>query len=95
MTPKAKDIIGQLCTVDPTHRLGNLPGGAKDVKAHPWFEHIEWKKLYNRELDPPIKPKLSGPADTRNFNCYDDTPPRKSLYTAELQKKYDHLFACF
>jgi len=95
MSANAKDIVGKLCRVDPLHRLGNMSGGARDVKAHPWFAHIDWKRLYNRELSPPIKPHLTGPADTRNFECYDDEPRRKSVYTPELQKKYDHHFACF
>lgn len=95
MSPDAKDIVAKLCDVNPGKRLGNLNGGAKDVKAHPWFKDIDWTKLYNRELEAPIKPHLSSAADTRNFENYEDEPRRKTVYTADLQKKYDSHFASF
>lgn len=95
MKADAKDLIGKLCEVSQGKRLGNLKGGAKDVKSHPWFKDIDWDKLYNRELDPPIKPHLSSATDTRNFEQYDDEPRRKTMYTSDLQKKYDSQFASF
>lgn len=95
MKPDARSLVGQLCEVSPAKRLGNLPGRAKDVKSHPWFKDIDWDKLYRRELEPPIKPHLSSSTDTRNFECYDDEPKRKTAYTPDLQKKYDSHFSSF
>jgi len=81
--------------VNPAQRLGNQRGGAKDVKNHPWFKDIDFEKLYKRELEAPIRPHLSGPADTRNFDYYDDTPVRKSRDESTTIKKHDHMFAGF
>jgi len=95
MSPEAKDIVSKLCTVAPSRRLGNLRGGASDVKAHPWFKGIDWHKMYNRQLEAPIRPHVSSPTDTRNFEEYDDEPPRRMVYTAEQKKKYEASFATF
>lgn len=95
MSADAKDIISKLCQVDPSKRLGNLRGGAADVKSHPWFKTIDWKKLYSRQLDPPIKPHLTSATDTRNFEDYEDEPRSRTVYTSEMKKKYDSNFESF
>ncbi len=95
MPADSKDLIGKLCEVNPSKRLGNLRGGARDITSHPWFKSIDWTKLYNRELEPPIKPQLKHPADTRNFEEYEDEPPRRAAYTADMQKKWDGMFENF
>lgn len=58
MSPDAKDLVGKLCEVDPARRLGNMRGGAGDVKSHPWFKDIDFDKLYRREITGPIMPQL-------------------------------------
>jgi protein kinase A len=95
MSPDAKDIISKLCQVAPSKRLGNLRGRASDIKAHPWFKDIDWSKMYNRQLEAPIKPHVSSATDTRNFEEYDDEPPRRVVYTQEMRKKYDASFDSF
>jgi len=95
LSPDAKDIIHRLCQVDPTRRLGNLRGGAQDVKNHPWFRDIDFDKLYRRELVAPLSPTLSGPGDTRNFDYYEDEAVRKSTSEGSVVKKHDHMFAGF
>lgn len=95
MSADAKDLISKLCQVNPAQRLGNLRGGAAEIKKHPWFKSIEWEKLYNREMEPPIKPHVSSSTDTRNFENYDDEPPRRTVYTSEMKKKYDSSFESF
>lgn len=71
MSENAKSLITQLCTIDRTRRLGNLSGGAKDVKAHPWFDGVDWDRVYNREYDGPIIPKLGGMDDASCFERYE------------------------
>ncbi|XP_022859137.1 serine/threonine-protein kinase orb6-like, partial [Olea europaea var. sylvestris] len=64
---EAKDLICQLlCDVE--HRLGT--GGAGQIKAHPWFNDIEWDKLY--EMEAAFKPMVNGELDTQNFTKFDD-----------------------
>ncbi|KAK4623582.1 cAMP-dependent protein kinase catalytic subunit alpha [Fulvia fulva] len=95
MSKDARDIIGGLCTVDVSKRLGNMKGGADAVKQHPWFQSINWDDLYHRRTKGPIVPHLRGADDTRNFDEYDAEPKERDEYTKEMRDKYDRAFADF
>ncbi|KAL9086073.1 MAG: hypothetical protein Q9165_007285 [Trypethelium subeluteriae] len=95
MSQNARDIIGRLCTVDVSKRLGQIQGGSKTVKAHPWFSRINWDDLYHRRMKGPIIPHLRGPADTRNFDDYDPEPEGREPYTGQMFNKYDRSFEDF
>lgn len=95
MSPPARDLISGLCTVDVSKRLGNIAGGAQRVKEHPWFQDIDWQKMYNREVQGPIVPHLRGPADTRNFDEYEDESAQRDPYTKELSDRWDSYFEDF
>ena len=81
MSHDARDIIGGLCTVDVSKRLGNVQGGAATVKAHPWFKNIDWDAVYHRKMQGPIVPHLKSADDTRNFDEYDAEPVHRDPYT--------------
>ncbi|KAL8738706.1 MAG: hypothetical protein Q9181_000528 [Wetmoreana brouardii] len=93
--PDARSLISGLCTVNPTHRLGNLSGGVDRVKSHPFFASIDWESLYYRKIKGPIIPNLRHPADASNFEEYDPAPEHKSVYTKEMASKYDNDFKDF
>ncbi|KAF3045237.1 serine/threonine protein kinase, AGC [Didymella heteroderae] len=95
MSAPARDLISGLCTVDVSKRLGNIAGGARRVKEHVWFKDIDWDKMYNREVQGPIVPHLRGPADTRNFDDYEDESSNRDPYTKELSDKWDGYFKDF
>ncbi|KAL9048069.1 MAG: hypothetical protein Q9162_007869 [Coniocarpon cinnabarinum] len=95
LSSNAKDIINKLCTVNIAQRLGNLAGQSQDVKNHPWFQDINWQSMYKREMKGPIIPELRSKDDTRNFENYDAEPERRTVYTPDLHKKYDHEFHGF
>ncbi|KAL8706173.1 MAG: hypothetical protein Q9201_000751 [Fulgogasparrea decipioides] len=95
MDPNARSLISGLCTVNPTHRLGNLSGGVDRVKSHPFFTSIDWESLYYRKIKGPIIPNLRHPADASNFEEYDPAPEQKSVYTKEMASKYDNDFKDF
>jgi serine/threonine protein kinase len=65
MSKEAVDICAKLLTREPTSRLGY--NGADEIKAHPFFRDIDWKKLDKREISPPWVPTVSDPTDTRNI----------------------------
>ncbi|KAL4307742.1 hypothetical protein HN51_042140 [Arachis hypogaea] len=70
LSPEAKDLICRLmCDVD--HRLGTR--GAHEIKAHPWFNGVEWDKLY--EMEAAFKPQVVGELDTQNFMKFDEVDP--------------------
>lgn len=50
--------LGQLLTKNPKHRLG-CKAGAVEVKGHPVFKDINFKRLEANMLDPPFCPDVS------------------------------------
>jgi len=95
MTTATRDIISRLCTADRTSRLGNLKGGARDVKAHPFFEGIDWDELASHRKDGPIVPKLAFTGDTRYFDHYDPPSPTVERYTESMMEEYEDYFKDF
>ena len=75
------DIIRKLCKLYQSKRLGNGKGGVGAIQKHKWFSNFDFKGLIKREIAPPIKPEVSSPLDTSNFDEYNasdepaDPPP--------------------
>lgn len=48
----------------------NGPGmsvdGAEHIKAHAWFRGIDWENIHR--MEPPFKPNLQNPTDTKHFD---------------------------
>ncbi|KAL0392887.1 UNVERIFIED_CONTAM: Serine/threonine-protein kinase CBK1, partial [Sesamum radiatum] len=62
---EAKDLICKLlCSVE--QRLGMR--SANEIKAHPWFKGIEWKKLY--QMKAAFIPEVNDELDTQNFEKF-------------------------
>lgn len=68
----ACDILKWLLQIDPENRLSD----PDTAKSHPFFINIDWKAMENREIKPPMKPKLRETLDLRYFNTsfLDETP---------------------
>lgn len=77
-SPDLKDLIRNFLQVNLSRRLGNLRGGAWDVRHHKWFEDINWLDMYYQRQLPPYIPKSGGPGDASNFDDYDEEPIRIS-----------------
>jgi len=69
----AKELIRRLLMPDRSKRLGNLKGGADDVRKHKWFKGLDFESLLIKKDAPPIVPEIRHPADTRNFDSYPDS----------------------
>mmetsp|Transcript_12292 Transcript_12292/g.36980 ORF Transcript_12292/g.36980 Transcript_12292/m.36980 type:complete len:489 (-) Transcript_12292:1086-2552(-) len=68
VAPLARDLICRLlCDVDD--RIGTH-GGAAEIKAHPFFEGVDWQNLYNTKS--PYQPTVSHELDTRNFEHFEE-----------------------
>ena len=64
------DLITGLLTVDTSKRLGCTAQGANEIRAHPWFEGIEWDKVYEHRYQAPLVPYVESMSDTINFPEY-------------------------
>lgn len=49
-----KDLISRLMNNNPKKRMGFV-GGIQEIKDHPFFKNIDWKKLQLREVNPPYR----------------------------------------
>src|SRR5690349_3448774 len=55
---------------DETVRLGSGDYGTSNIKKHPFFRGLNWRKLENLEIDAPFKPNiLKGDLDLSNFDA--------------------------
>jgi serum/glucocorticoid-regulated kinase 2 len=52
----ARDLLEKLLDRRPDRRLGAK--GASEIKAHPFFHQIDWRKLLQRKYEPSFKPNL-------------------------------------
>lgn len=58
LTPDARDLIRRLMKRQVSQRLGSGPGDGLEVRTHPFFKNVNWKDVFERRLEPPIKPVL-------------------------------------
>ena len=75
--PAARDLLTRLLDRDATRRLGS--NGASEIKAHPFFHSIDWRKLLDRKYEPSFKPNVLNERDIRNFDViFTDEVPADS-----------------
>lgn len=70
-SPKAKSILSELMQKIQRRRLGSRGGGA-EVKQHVFWEGLNWEMLFNKQIEPIFRPKLTkdtnGVWGTTNFD---------------------------
>lgn len=64
---EGRNFVKSLLNRNPKHRLG-ANGDAEELKAHAFFEDIDWVALCKKKLIPPFKPKLKSELDVSNFD---------------------------
>ncbi|XP_077976956.1 uncharacterized protein LOC144432587 [Glandiceps talaboti] len=78
---ESENLILKLCTC-AEQRIGAR--GAAEIKAHPFFDIVDWEKGLRRMRAPHI-PKIAHPTDTSNF---DEVPPEKLQNGSEEEDAY-------
>uniref|UniRef100_A0A7E4WAK9 Non-specific serine/threonine protein kinase n=1 Tax=Panagrellus redivivus TaxID=6233 RepID=A0A7E4WAK9_PANRE len=68
MDSEARNFIQCLLQKNPDDRLGSGPTDIEELKAHPFFETINWVDLYNRNMPVPFTPDLTADNDSKYFN---------------------------
>ncbi|PON29365.1 AGC protein kinase [Trichoderma gamsii] len=72
VSDEAKDLINKLLCMDPPLRLGSnredkFASGGEEIRAHPWFEGINWDNLLEDEAQ--FVPQPENPEDTEYFDA--------------------------
>lgn len=68
---RARSVISGLLHRSPYFRLGTGPNNTSNptvVKSHPFFEGLDWEKLYRREYQPPFVPVVQHLYDLGNID---------------------------
>lgn len=93
--PAAKDLLTKLLNRNPEERLG--AGGSAEIKAHPFFHAIDWRKLLQRKYEPTFKPNVADALDTANFDSEftSETPQDSYVDGPMLSQTMQNQFAGF
>lgn len=98
-SPEVKDLISKLLERDPSKRLGTGDRGASDVRAHEWFDTIDWQALVDHKVKPAIQPFQGqvNAKDVYDIDRFDHHDTRKIVVTQEDNDKYyrdfDHIMS--
>mmetsp|Transcript_17482 Transcript_17482/g.53261 ORF Transcript_17482/g.53261 Transcript_17482/m.53261 type:complete len:493 (+) Transcript_17482:378-1856(+) len=65
---EARRLLCALLQRDPARRLGSGPSDAAEIKAHPFFERVDWEALLDGTAPPPWQPTVVGSLDTSQFD---------------------------
>lgn len=61
----SRAVLGTVLLVVHDLRLGMLCGGFEDIKAHAWFQGIDWEKLAASKYKIPCRPPFVSHASSR------------------------------
>uniref|UniRef100_A0A087X7G7 Protein kinase C n=1 Tax=Poecilia formosa TaxID=48698 RepID=A0A087X7G7_POEFO len=64
LTNESRSLLELLFVREPSRRLGMVG----DIRAHKFFQLINWSALEKRQVEPPYKPKVKSPSDYSNFD---------------------------
>ena len=64
LSKEARSIFLGLLERDPKRRLGSSQKDAQEIREHPFFKDMDFKKLFEKKLKPPFKPKVADEEDT-------------------------------
>lgn len=67
LSAEGRSFVKGLLNRNPKHRLG-ATNDARELRAHPFFQDIDWNLLRTKLIPPPFKPHLTSETDTLNFD---------------------------
>ena len=56
VSPVAEDLLRKLLDRDANTRLGAQ--GAQQIKDHPFFTDVDWRRLLAKKYTPPFRPNV-------------------------------------
>ena len=63
-----KNLLEGLFKKDPEQRLGGTVTDGRDIKAHPWFDGVDWDAYLKKKIKAQFKPVIRGDSDVSNFD---------------------------
>ncbi|KAF1989728.1 hypothetical protein K402DRAFT_326501 [Aulographum hederae CBS 113979] len=83
ISEEARDLMNKLLCLEPNSRLGannddKFPSGGAEIRAHPWFEGINWETLRDDEAS--FIPAADNPENTEYFDARGAT-----MFAAEFE----------
>jgi len=73
LSQEAKSLLKGLLQRNPTKRLGSGKGDAEEIKAHKFFDSINWRDVYLRKLKPPVPDKKLKPTMRAPVGVFDSS----------------------
>lgn len=58
LSPEAQSLLRALFKRNPLNRLGYGQNESDTIKTHPFFQSIDFDRLYRKEINPPFVPSL-------------------------------------
>jgi len=96
LTAESRDLLRKLLKRHPDSRLGGGTDDADPLKKHAFFRHIDWKDLYDRNVEPPFKPAVSCEEDVSQFDQrFTKETPVDSPCDKMLSDSVDKIFQGF
>ena len=86
--PKARDLIKSFLCADRSLRLGFAKNGAEEVKAHKWFNGVDWRMVMFRGVAPPWVPRIRNLVDTQYFDRYAESQESHTMPTDDQQRYF-------
>ncbi|KAG5456306.1 MAG: kinase-like domain-containing protein [Olpidium bornovanus] len=95
VSPSARSLLSGLLARDPNRRLGAR--GAEEIKAHPFFQEIDWQKLMAKKVQPSFRPSVQSAVDTSNFDdeFTSEVPQDSVVPDSHLSETAQNQFAGF
>ena len=85
LNPLTRNILEGLLQKDPLKRLGSV-GDAEEVKAHPWFQGIDWEHLKKKKYQAPYVPEWKKDLGLSNFDSdFTEIPLQSPLEMIDSQ----------
>ena len=90
---EVSDLVKKILEIKPQYRLGNLAGGAKDIKTHKWLKDVNFNKLSKKVFRAPWTPTIKDPLDVEAFDNWDhmEKDERECPLTGKEQKLFAEL----
>jgi serine/threonine protein kinase len=85
----AADLIKKLLVRKVPERLGNLKHGHHDVNEHRWFldNDCHYKKLLQKAVEVPWKPKIQNPFDASNFDDFNSSMSEERRFPLSVNEQ--------